>query len=247
LFLQQMIRKAAGRHPSLREEQPYKAALEHDREYFETGGISVMIAAVIAARVELSSDEFDAEVAEFFATARHPDLDLPFSQTVYQPAIELLDYLRANGFKTYICSGGGIDFMRVISSDFYGIEPDQVIGTSYEKELQKIDGRWVLRSTGDLGSLNNKEQKAVNIDLQIGQRPLLVMGKEGGAGDIGMLSYSQGRKGPSLQLLINHDDETREYAYAEDDNASLNAAQENGWIVISMKDDWSAIYPQGED
>jgi len=247
LFLQQMIRKAAGRHPSLREEQPYKAALEHDREYFETGGISVMIAAVIAARVELSSDEFDAEVAEFFATARHPDLDLPFSQTVYQPAIELLDYLRANGFKTYICSGGGIDFMRVISSDFYGIEPDQVIGTSYEKELQKIDGRWVLRSTGDLGSLNNKEQKAVNIDLHIGQRPLLVMGNEGGAGDIGMLSYSQGRKGPSLQLLINHDDETREYAYAEDDNASLNAAQENGWIVISMKDDWSAIYPQGED
>lgn len=247
LFLEQLLRNAAGRHPELGEEQPYKAALAHDREYFETGGIRVMIEAIKAARVELNRDDFDAEVAEFFATARHPGLNVPMSKTVYQPVIELLDYLRANGFKTYICSGGGVDFMRMISSDFYGIESDQVIGTSYQKELYLIDGRWELLTTSELNPINNKDQKAVNIDLHIGKRPLLVMGNEGGRGDIGMMNYSQGRKGPSLQLLINHDDAAREFAYAEDDDASLNAAKENGWTVISMKDDWSVIYPSGDD
>ena len=245
LFLEQLLRNAAKRHPGLGEEQPYKAALAHDREYFETGGIRVMIEAIKAARVELVRDDFDAEVAEFFATARHPGLNVPFSQTVYQPAIELLDYLRANEFKTYICSGGGVDFMRMISSDFYGIESGQVIGTSYQKELRLVDETWELLTTSELNPINNKDQKAVNIDLHIGKRPLLVMGNEGGRGDIGMMSYSQGRKGVSLQLLINHDDETREFAYAEDDNASLNAAKENGWVVISMKNDWSVIYPSG--
>jgi len=247
LFLQQLIRNAAARHPELSEEQPYKAALAHDREYFEAGGIGVMIEAIKAARVELNREDFDAEVKEFFANARHPSLNVPMSQTVYQPAIELLDYLRANDFKTFICSGGGIDFMRVISSDFYGIAPDQVIGTSYRKELKFIDGRWELATTSELRPINNKAVKAVNIDLHIGKRPLLVMGNEGGRGDIGMMSYSQGRKGVSLQLMINHDDDAREFAYAEDDNASLNTAKENGWVVISMKDDWSSIYPSGEE
>ncbi|NOX70732.1 MAG: haloacid dehalogenase-like hydrolase [Gammaproteobacteria bacterium] len=247
LFLEQLLRNAAARHPEVSEQQPYKAALAHDREFFETGGIRVMIDAVKAAMVELSREDFDAEVAKFFATARHPALDVPMSQTVYQPALELLDYLRANGFKTYICSGGGIDFMRVISADFYGIESEQVIGTSYRKELHEIDGRWELLTTSDLNPINNKDEKAINIDLHIGKRPLLVMGNAGGRGDIGMMNYSQGRKGVSLQLLIDHDDAAREFAYAEDDNASLNAAKKNGWRVISMKDDWSVIYPASDD
>jgi len=247
LFLEQLLRNAAARHPEVREQQPYKAALAHDREFFATGGIRVMIDAVKTAMVELSREDFDAEVMEFFATARHPVLDVPMSQTVYQPALELLGYLRANGFKTYICSGGGIDFMRVISDDFYAIEAEQVIGTSYRKELHKIDGRWELLTTRDLHPINNRDEKAINIDLHIGKRPLLVMGNEGGGGDIGMMNYSQGRKGASLQLLINHDDAAREFAYAEDDNASLNAAKDNGWAVISMKDDWSVIYPAGDN
>lgn len=247
LFLEQLLRTAAKRHPSLSEEQPYKAALAHDRAFFEAGGIGAIIVAIKAIMVELSRDEFDAEARTFFANVHHPDLQVPFSQTVYQPALELLDYLRDNGFTTYICSGGGADFMRVISSDFYGIESPQVIGTSYKKELLKDDGRWVLATTSDLNPINNKGQKAVNIDLHIGKRPLLVMGNEGGRGDIGMMSYSQGRKGPSLQLLINHDDAVREFAYAEDDDASLNAAKENDWVIISMKNDWSVIYPASDD
>lgn len=246
LFSQEMLRSTAERQPLLRHRQPYKAAIENDREYFDTGGIRTMLAAIRSIRTDLSRDEYDAEVAEFFATARHPGLNVPFQDTVYQPSIELLEYLRANGFKTYICSGGGLDYMRVISRDFYGIPPDQVIGTSFKKELSSIDGRWVLLMTEELNSFNNKEQKAVNIDLHIGQRPLLVMGNAGGQGDIGMMSYSQGREGPSLQLLIDHNDKDREFAYAEDDNASLNAARANGWVVISMKDDWSTIYHSGD-
>ena len=209
----------------------------HGLERFTHGGLSD----------NFIREEYDAEAEEFFATTRHPSLDVPFRQTTYQPAIELLLYLRANGFKTYICSGGGADFMRVISSDFYGIESDQIIGTSYKKELHEIDGKWVLVTTRELNPINNKGQKAVNIDLHIGQRPLLVMGNAGGKGDIGMLGYSQGRDGSSLQLLIEHNDAIREFAYAEDDNASLDAAKANGWIVVSMKDDWSAIYPSGMD
>jgi hypothetical protein len=136
--------------------------------------------------------------------------------------LELLDYLRANNFKTYICSGGGIDFMRVLSTKLYGIPPEHVIGSSMKKELHLVDGKWVLSRTGELDSFNDKEVKPVNIDIHIGTRPLLAMGNVRSSGDIGMLRYSQGRKGPSLQLLVNHDDEMREFAYAEDDNASLS-------------------------
>jgi len=246
LFLEQLLRSAAKRHPALSEEQPYKAALEHDREFFEAGGIGAIIVAIKTIMTEISREEFDAEVESFFANVRHPELDVPFRNTVYQPALELLDYLRENGFKTFICSGGGADFMRIISSDFYGIESEQVIGTSYKKELVNVEGRWVLVETNELNPINNKSQKAVNIDLHIGQRPLLVMGNAGGEGDIGMMNYSQGRRGVSLQLLINHDDAEREYAYAEEDDASLRAAKENNWVVISMKSDWSVIYPASD-
>ncbi len=247
LFIEQMLRNAAKRDPSLGDQQPYKAAIENDREFFEKGGMRDYQVAIRRTLTELNREDFDAEVQAFFASARHPVLDVPFQQTVYQPALELLDFLRANGFKTYICSGGGVDFMRAMSGDFYGVETDEVIGTSYKKELHEIDGKWVLVSTSELNTFNNKEQKAVNIDLHIGQRPLLVMGNAGGAGDIGMLGYSQGREGLSLQLLIDHNDAAREFAYAEDDNASLNAAKKNGWHVISMKDDWLTIYPQGDN
>jgi hypothetical protein len=246
LFLQQQLRNASKRHPRLSGVQPYKAAMENDRGYFDSGGTRAMSVAIRNIMAELTREEYDAEVAEFFAAARHPDLHVPFRQTVFQPAKELLAYLRTNGFKTFICSGGSVDFMRVISNDFYGIPPDQVIGSSYRKELHNVNGKWVLVPTSELNSFNNKEQKAVNIDLHIGQRPLLVMGNAGGKGDIAMMNYSQGRAGPSLQLLIDHNDDVREFAYAEDDNASLNAAEENGWVVVSMKDDWSVIYSSGE-
>lgn len=246
MFMVYQLEKMAKRDLSLRDKQPFKAAFEHDREYFKREGVAVILEPFIAILVGMSQEDLEAEIEEFFAKAKHPSLNVPYRQSVYQPMIELLEYLRANGFKTYICSAGGIDFIRVISSELYGIEPDQVIGSSMKKELQQIEGKWVLVLTSELNALNDKEEKAVNIDLHIGQRPLLAIGNVRSGGDIGMLSYSQGRRGPSLQILVNHDDEKREFAYAEEDNASLNEAKANGWLVVSIKNDWSSVFLLGE-
>ena len=136
--------------------------------------------------------------------------------------------------------------MRVLSSRLYGIPPEQVIGSSMKKKLRKTVNRLVLTRTGKLNSLNDKEVKPVNIDLHVGVRPLLAMGNIRSGGDIAMLSYSQGRKGPSMQLLVNHDDEQREFVYTEKDNASMKAAKENGWHVVSIKNDWKMVFPTKE-
>ena len=242
-FIKYQITQAALRDPSKRDTQPFKAALENDQEYFENAGWPVIVGTAITIRAEMTREEYDAEVVDFFASAKHPRFDVPYQQTTYQPALELIGFLKANGFSVYICSGGGVDFMRMISAEQYGIESDKVIGSSLKKELHKVAGKWVLVTTDEVNVFNNKDIKAVSIDLHIGKRPLLVMGNVGGEGDLGMLGYSQSRDGLSLQLLVNHDDELREFAYAEEDNESLNGAEKNGWSVISMENDWSLIYP----
>jgi hypothetical protein len=155
---------------------------------------------------------------------------------------ELITYLQKNDFQTWICSGGGIDFVRLISEPMYGISPQQVIGSSLKKEFIEKDGQWVLWRTDKLNSFNDKSEKPVNIDLHIGQHPIFAAGNVRNGGDIAMLNYSQGGKQKSLQLLINHDDAEREFAYAEADNASLKAAQNNNWQVVSMKKDWQRIF-----
>lgn len=242
-FLMYQLNKMAQKDPSIRQRQPFKAAFEHDKEYLKEEGLPAILELFSATHAGMSQEQFEADVKEFFATAKHPTLKRPFQEVAYQPMLELLQYLRANGFKTFICSGGGIDFMRVVASDLYGIPPEQVIGSSQKKELQQSDGQWSLTRSAKIDSFNDKEVKPVNIDLHIGRKPLLAAGNERSRGDIGMLRYSQSRKGPSLQLLVNHNDASREFAYAEPDNASLNAAKLSGWTVISMKDDWKIIFP----
>lgn len=242
-FMKYQIRQAAVRNPSRRDTQPFKAALENDQEFFKNGGWPVIVGPARKITAQMSREEYDAEIVDFFASEKHLRFDIPYQQTIYQPALELIWFLRANGFSVYICSGGGVDFMRMISAELYGIGSDKVIGSSLKKELHKVAGKWVLVTTDEVNVFNNKDKKAVNIDLHIGKRPLLVMGNVGGKGDLGMLGYSQSRDGLSLQLLVNHDDEVREFAYAEEDNESLHEAETNGWIVISMKEDWSLIYP----
>ena len=242
MFLMHQLEQMAMNDSSIRTRQPFKAAFEHDKEYLKVEGVPAVLELLSATHAGMSQEAFKAEVEEFFAKVKHPKFGVPVGQVVYEPMIELLTYLRAHDFTTYICSGGGIDFMRVVSSRQYGIPPEQVIGSSMKKELQQVDGKWVLLRTAKLNSYNDKEVKPVNIDLHIGKRPLLAMGNVRSGGDIGMLSYSQGRKGLSLQLLINHDDEKREFAYAEKDNASLSAAKTNGWHVVSIKDDWRSVF-----
>jgi phosphoglycolate phosphatase-like HAD superfamily hydrolase len=241
-FLMYQLNKMAQKDPTIRQRQPFKAAFEHDTDYLKEEGLPAILELFAATHGGMSQDEFEADVKEFFATAQHPTLKRPFRELAYRPMVELLQYLRANGFKTYICSGGGIDFMRVFSAELYGIPPEQVIGSSQKKTLQQRDRQWAFARTGTLNSFNDKEMKPVNIDLHVGRAPLLAPGNERSGGDIAMLRYSQSRKGPSLQLLVDHNDAGREFSYDEPDDASLNAAKENGWTVVDMKADWKVIH-----
>ncbi|MBL0711949.1 MAG: haloacid dehalogenase-like hydrolase [Colwellia sp.] len=242
MFLINQLEQKAKKDPSIRTIQPFKSILENDTEYLKSEDVSALFKLFSFTRAGINQEVFTQQVKTFFAEAKHPVLGVPIEQVVYKPMLELLAYLRAHGFKTYICSGGGIDFMRVVSTKLYGIPPEQVIGSSMKKELQQVEGRWELLITDTLNSINDKEIKPVNIDLHIGRRPLFAMGNVRSGGDIGMLSYSQGRKGISLQLLVNHDDEKREFAYAEKNNASLKAAKVNNWFVVSMQNDWKSVF-----
>jgi hypothetical protein len=152
--------------------------------------------------------------------------------------------LRANGFTTWICSGGGQDFISGISFNMYGVPPEQVIGSTLKKgEVEKY-GKRVLWRFPELTSVNDKAEKAVNIQKRIGKRPAFAAGNVRSGGDVAMLEQSRGRNGSSFQLLINHDDARREFAYQEKDNASLAAAKNGGWTVVSMSNDWKTVFPE---
>ncbi|MFE8595925.1 HAD family hydrolase [Archangium violaceum] len=242
-FVLWQLQKRVAKDPSLEKKPAVKAALDGDLESLTRAGEKAVMELFAITSANLTDEQFDQEVREFFQTAKHPKLGVPYTQLAYKPMVELLEYLRANGFRTYISSGGGIDFMRAVSQQMYGIPPEQVIGSSLKKEFKDQGGRSVLWRKPEPGAVNDKETKPVNIDLHIGRRPVLAAGNERSGGDIAMLEYSQGREGPSLQLLINHDDGQREFSYQEKDNASLNAARAHGWTVVSIQKDWKTVFP----
>lgn len=188
--------------------------------------------------------EFLKAVNQFFATAVHPHYGLAYGQLVYQPQLELLSYLQAHGFQTWLCSAGDMDLMRQISWPFYQIPPQQVIGSSLEKDYRQIDGGFELWRRPVVDLINDQNGKPVGIERAIGKPPVLACGNVRSGGDIAMLTYCQSSPYSSLQLLVNHDDADREFVYSETDNASLLAAEQQGWHVISMQKDWLTIFPQ---
>ena len=226
--------------PALAKKQPFKAVIEKDKEYFSKGGEKALIALVIATHTGQTEDEFEASVSNFFSTATYPTKNVPIKNITYQPQLELLKYLRANGFKTFIVTGGTIEVVRGISEEFYGIPKDQVVGTTFKYKFVPEKSAVIREPQIDL--FNDKDGKPVGIQEHIGQRPVFACGNEGGAGDIAMLEYCQSNSFPSFQLLINHDDSTREFFYWEKDSASLKAAAKNRWHVVSMKNDWKEIF-----
>lgn len=240
LFAFYRVKKMVEANPALAQKQPFKAVIEKDKTYFEKGGDKALIELVGATHTGMSEDEFETSVLDFFKDAKYPGKNIPVKQIRYQPQLELLDYLRANGFKTYIVTGGTIEVVRGISEDFYGIPKDQVVGTSFKYKYD--DAKNVVQREPALDHFNDKEGKPVGIQLHIGKRPVFACGNEGGGGDIAMLKYSQGNKYPSFQLLVNHNDSIREYSYQEKDNASLNAAAKNKWHVVDMKKDWKTVF-----
>lgn len=241
LFAFYRVKEMIGKNPELAKKQPFKAVVEKDKTFFEKGGDKALIELVAATHTGMTEDEFDKSAKEFIASGKYPGKNVPFKQIRYQPQLELLNYLRANGFKTFIVTGGTIELVRSISEDFYGIPKNQVVGTSFKYKYDPT-ANTIIREPA-LNHFNDKEGKPVGIQLHIGQRPVFACGNEGGAGDIAMLQYSQGNKYKSFQLLVNHNDSIREYSYQEKDNASLNAATKNKWHVVDMQKDWKKVFP----
>lgn len=244
-FVFSRLREDAKKNPALALKQPYKAVLEGDMEYFERGGDAALGSAFFAAETGMTEDVFDAEVRAFITQvpteASYSRYHLPYYRLGYEPMIELLSYLRANGFETWICSGGTADFMRVFSQDAYGIPPQQVIGTVFAKKFVDANGTVGILREPQLVLLDDQAQKPVGISMFLGHRPIFAAGNVASAGDVEMMEYTQSNRHPSFELIIHHDDAKREFAYEESDNATLNAAQTHHWHVVSMAKDWKQI------
>jgi len=252
LFALQVLRAQAPQHPEWRTQMPFKAALELQGKYLQEADDASVFQLVAVAYAGRTQSAFRSEAREFLSTARHPRFQQSWSRLAYRPMHELLAYLRANGFHNFIVSAGSMDIARILASDTYGISSDDVIGSSVVSTLRNEDGTLVLRRLATVHALNDGAVKPLSIDQHIGQRPILAVGNVRSGSDIDMLHYSQGAEtqasGPqgsprhSLQILINHDDFDREYAYDEKDRASLNAADTNGWMIVSMRYDWRLVF-----
>ena len=242
VFTLARLKALADKDSALKDKQPFKAAVAGDKDYLHKAGMKALLEIVALTHGDMPQEEFDEEARAFFKSAKHPKFNQPYPKMTYQPMVELLQYLRANGFQTWICSGGFMDLMRHFSQEAYGIPPQQVIGSSMKKKSMEKDGKRVLYLLGEILCVCDQDDKPVEIGLHIGKRPIFAAGNVRSGGDIAMLRYSQGSKYKSLQVMVNHDDDVREYAYAEKDRASLNAAEKHGWQIVSMKNDWDRIF-----
>jgi phosphoglycolate phosphatase-like HAD superfamily hydrolase len=242
-FILARVQRLAAVNPALKKKQPYKAALAGDIASLDQTGQKELMELFAATSTGMTQEEFARDVAEFFATAQHPTLHLPYTALAYRPMVELLALLRDRGFETWICTGGGTDFVRVISQPLYGIPPEQVIGTSIATELLSRDKRLSLVRKPELsGVVNDKAGKPVGIGLHVGRRPVFAAGNVRSGGDIEMLAYAQANRRPSFEIVIDHDDAEREFAYQEKNGETIAAARAHGWPVVSMKRDWKTIF-----
>jgi phosphoserine phosphatase len=211
------------------------------------GGEKALLEMAMATHAGMTTDEFEKIVRDWIATARHPQTGKPYTAMVYQPMLELLGYLRANGFKTFIVSGGGIEFMRPWAEKVYGIPPEQIIGSSIKTKYEVRDGKPVIVRLPDLNFIDDKAGKPVGIQQHIGRRPVMAFGNSDG--DFQMLEWTTSGQGARFGMLIHHDDAEREWAYDRQSHIGkldkgLDEAKVKGWTVTSMKNDWEAIYPR---
>jgi phosphoserine phosphatase len=242
------VRALAPEHPEWKTQQPFKAVLEDDRAALAAAGEQGLLELVMASHAGMTTEDFEAIVSDWLATAKHPATGRPLTEMVYQPMLELLDYLRANGFKTYIASAGGIEFMRPWTEEVYGIPPEQVIGSSIKTAFEVRDGEPVLVRLPEINFIGDKKEKPVGINSHIGRRPIAAFGNSDG--DFQMLEWTTSGKGPRLGVLIHHTDAEREWAYDRDSHIGrldrgLDEAADRGWVVVDMKEDWRIVFPSG--
>ncbi|MEM7008581.1 MAG: HAD family hydrolase, partial [Thermodesulfobacteriota bacterium] len=245
-FVSDRIKELAPANPQWKTEQPFQAVLENDKEALAESGYEGLMKLLMATHAGMTQAEFQQIVSNWLKKAKHPRFDLPYTDIVYQPMLELLTYLRANGFKTYIVSGGGIEFMRPWTEKVYGIPPEQVVGSSIVTEFEMRDGKPVLVRKAEIDFIDDKEGKPVGINSHIGRRPIAAFGNSDG--DLQMLQWTAAGDGPSLMVLVHHTDEKREWAYDKDSHIgrldkALVQANEKGWTVVDMKEDWKVIFP----
>ena len=241
LFAYYRVKQIVTAHPALAKKQPFLAVVTKDKGYFEKGGEKALIQLVGATHTGMTEESFEKDAKDFFASAVYPGRNVPISKIVYQPQLELLTYLRANGFTTYIVTGGTIELVRAISDSLYGIPKNQVVGTTFKYEY--VDSNRSIMREPAIDLLCDKAGKPVGIQVHIGQKPIFSAGNERSAGDIEMNKFCQGNHYPSFQLIVNHNDSLREYYYQEKDSASLKAAVQNKWHIVNMKQDWKTIFP----
>lgn len=245
MFMLDRIKAMAPQHPEWQDRQPFKSILAGDVKAALAGGEKAAVEMLAATHAGMTTDEFAAQVAEWIATARHPRFKRPYTDLVYQPMLELLAYLRDNGFKTYIVSGGGIEFMRPWTEKVYGIPPEQVIGSQGKLQFEMRDGTPVLVKLPQVDLVDNEAGKPVGIHKHIGRRPIAAFGNSDG--DLQMLQWTTAGPGPRLALIVHHTDAGREWAYDRDlpvgplDKA-WDEAKAKGWTVVDMQRDWKKVF-----
>ncbi len=246
-FALDRFKALAPQHPEWKEQEPFKHLLAGDQDAFLAGGEKALIELVTVTHAGLTTEAFEQVVKDWFATAKHPTSGRSYLKMVFQPMLELLDYLRANNFKTFIVSGGGVEFMRVFAEATYGIPPEQVVGSAGKLKFGLKDGRPVIEKLPGVQFVDDKEGKPVGIQTFIGRRPLAAFGNSDG--DLAMLQWTTAGAGARFGLYVHHTDATREWAYDRQSpigrlDKGLDEAKAKGWTVVSMKDDWKTIFPE---
>jgi len=254
-FALDRVRELAPQHPEWKTRQPFKAVLDNDMKTLAASGEKGLLELVMVSHAGMSTDEFETIVTDWFAKARHPRFKDPYTELTFQPMVQLLEYLRANGFKTYIVSGGGVEFMRPMTEKVYGVPPEQVVGSTIVTKYEMKDGKPVLMRLPKIDFIDDKAGKPVGINKFIGKRPIAAFGNSDG--DRQMLEWTGAGDGARLMMLVLHDDAKREYAYGPANGlpdskfgtftqSLMDEANKNGWVVISMKNDWKRIFSFSE-
>ena len=247
LFAFDRVRATAGAHPEWQSTEPFRSVLAGDMKGLHAAGEKGLMVIVGRTHAGMTTDEFQKIVADWLATARHPKYGTPYTECVYEPMLELLRFLRSAGFKTFIVSGGGVEFVRAFAEQIYGIPPEQVVGSSGGVRFEVRDGRPVLVKEPKVEFVDDGPGKPVAIDRCIGRRPIMAFGNSDG--DLQMLQWTTAGAGARLALLVHHTDDEREYRYDRESSVgrldkALDEAQQKQWVVADMKADWKQVFPR---
>ena len=246
LFMLDQVKAAAPRHPEWKDNAAFKALMANDHQALADMGVKPVLELLLVANSGMSTEAYDQTIREWLASARHATLRRPYTELVYQPQLELLNYLRSKGFKTFIVSGGSVEFMRPWVERVYGIPPEQVVGTQNAVKYEFRDGRATLMRESKIDFIDDGAGKPVGIYKHIGRRPILAFGNSDG--DWQMLQYTMAGSGPRMALIVHHDDAAREFAYDRQSkigklDKAWDDALAQGWYVVSMRRDWKKVFP----